>query len=721
MPSSRSAGERAALIGLGLVLAAGAVGAAPGALRAGPAGKEPPPNLLVITVDTLRADRLSCYGGRSLKTETMDRLAARGVVFRRAFAQATTTLPSHTNMFLGLTPLKHGVHDNGNFVVGKGVLTLAEHLKAAGYATAAFIGGFPLDSRFGLDRGFDLYDETLEDRGTNEQAYRERPAGDVVANALRWLNGRTGPWFAWVHCYDPHHPYEPPEPFLTDFKGRPYDGEVAYVDQSLKKLLDAVDGLDGGRTVIILTGDHGESLGQHGEDTHGFLAYNTTLWIPLIVAAPGLKSGRVDQTVVHTDLFPTVCDLLGLRVPSGLDGLSLLPAIRGRKLPQRAVYFESMFPYFSRGWAPIDGYIQGSEKFIDSPIPELFDLGADFDESRNFLAGGDAAKYRARLAQVTGGRSPMDRIAEEKPLDREAMERLRSLGYLTSPRPVRKPAYGPRDDVKVLLPLHNKCGQAQTLFESGRSAAAIELLKSVLTEREDFDGGYATLGVIYARLGRVGDALTVLRRGVELNPDNYLIASPLVHLLNKVGRFDETIRVIAADGRYPFEHEFDSWNALGVAYLNTGDLERARQAFGSALDLDGKDYLAHRNLGDVEFADYRRTKDPAAYDKALAYYLRAIELNPRDPSSRNALGFTYLQGGRPKEAIPPLLKALDLFPDYDTAVYNLGLAYFNTGDFEKALSYLTRFREKYSSPLTPAQLGAVDALIRQCRARLAGR
>jgi len=408
-------------------------------------------------------------------------------------------------------------------------------------------------------------------------------------------------------------------------------------------------------------------------------------------------------------------------VPPGLDGLSLVPAIRGRKLPPRAAYFESMFPYFSRGWAPIDGYIEGPEKFIDSPIPELYDLGGDFDESKNLLAGGDAAKYRARLAQVTRGRSPMDRIAEEKPLDREAMERLRSLGYLASPRPVRKPAYGPGDDVKVLLPLHNKCTQAQALFESGRSAEAIELLKSVLTTREDFDGGYATLGVIYARLGRVGDALTVLRRGIELMPDNYLIASPYVHLLNEVGRFDETIRVIAADGRYPFEHEFDSWNALGVAYLNTGDLERARQAFGSALDLDAKDYVVHRNLGDVEFADYARTKNPAAFEKALSCYQKAIELNPHDPSSRNAMGFTYLQGGKPAEAIPFLLKALELLPDYGTAIYNLGSAFFNTGNFEKALSYLTRFREKYSSPLTPAQLGAVDALIRQCRARLAGR
>jgi tetratricopeptide (TPR) repeat protein len=607
-----------------------------------------------------------------------------------------------------------------HFVVGTEFLTLAEHLKKAGCATAAFISGFPLDSRFGLARGFDLYDETLENHGTKEQFYRERRAEDVVASSLRWLDGRPAPWFAWVHCYDPHHPYESPEPFLSQYKGRLYDGEVAYVDLALKKLVDFVEGQGAGRTVVVFTGDHGESLGQHGEETHGFLAYNTTLWIPLLIAAPGLKPGSVDQMVVHTDLFPTICDLLGLEVPPRLDGLSLLPAIKGQKLPKRAVYFESMFPYYSRGWAPIYGFLQGSEKFVESPIPELYDLGKDFDESKNLVAGQDPAKLRSRLAQVMAGLSPMERTGPEKKPDREATERLRSLGYVSSPRPVKKAKYGPEDDVKTLLPLHNKCTEAQGLFDSGQSAKAIELLKTVLTEREDFDGGYATLGVIYARLGRVGDALAVLKRGVELLPDNYLIASPYVHLLNEVGRSDEVIRVIAADGRYPFEHELDSWTALGVAYLNSGELEKAREALESAMALDEKDYLVHRNLGDVEFAAFSRSKDPGAYERSLAYYQKAVELNPRDPSSRNALGFTYLQGGRPKEAIPHLEKAVELVPDYATAIYNLGLAYFNTGDYKKALENLTRFRERFSGPLTPAQIGAVDAMIQQCKAKLTG-
>jgi tetratricopeptide (TPR) repeat protein len=487
----------------------------------------------------------------------------------------------------------------------------------------------------------------------------------------------------------------------------------------LKKLVDAFETrgwVDD--TVIVLAADHGEGLGQHGEDTHGFLAYNTTLWVPLILCAPGLKPARVDQVAGLVDVFPTACELLGLPTPPRLDGVSLVPAARGRKLPKRPLYFEAMFPYYSRGWAPLYGFLEGPEKFIESPIPESYDLGGDFDERKNLIPPQDPAPLRARLAKVMGGLSPTDRAGQEKRLDREAQERLRSLGYVSSPQPVRKPVFGPEDDVKTLLPFHLRCQEAQALFDQGHAAEAIDLLKRVLTDREDFDGAYATLGMIYALQGRVADGLGVLRRGLEVLPSNYMIASPLVHMLVKIGRFDEAIGVITADGRYPFENIADSWNVLGEAYLNTGQLDSARKALGAALDLDERDYLIHRNLGDVEFADFTRNRDQAAYERALECYRKAIELNPRDPSSRNALGFSYLQGGRAMEAIPQLTKAIELVPDYDTAIYNLGLAYFQTGDYARSLEYLVRFREKFGSRLKPSQLQAVDSQIRECRTRL---
>ena len=689
---------------------------------AAPAAARTKPNLLLVTLDTLRADRVSCYGSGPVKTPNIDRLAAKGIVFDRAFAQATTTLHLAREHPPGLDPAQARRPRQHQFRRRQGFLTLAEHLRAAGYATAAFIGGFPLDSRFGLKRGFDVYDETLENHGSAEKFYRERKAEAVVASALGWLEGRTSPWFAWVHCYDPHDPYEPPPPFDAQYKDRPYDGEVAYMDFALKRLVDEIDNKGwSGNTVIVVTGDHGESLGQHGEDTHGFFAYNTTLWIPLIISAPGVKSGRCGQLVVHTDIFPTVCDLLGLAVPPRLDGLSLIPAMRGKRLPRRAAYFESMFPYYSRGWAPLFGFLQDPEKFIDSPIPELYDLAGDFEERKNLIAGQDPKKLRARLAKVTGELSPTDQAGMENRLDRESLEKLKSLGYVSSPQPVRKATYGPGDDVKTLLPFHNRCMEAQEFFESGRTTEAVDLLKGVLSEKEDFDGAYATLGMIYARMGRVNDALAVLRRGHEILPANFMIASPYIHILNETGRFGETIRVITADGKYPFEAVSDSWDVLGVAYLNTGELESAREALATAVTLDEGHYLVHRHLGDVEFAVFAKDKDQEAFGRAVACYEKAIALNPKDPSGRNALGFTLLQGGRPKEAIPHLKKALELLPDYDTAIYNLGLAYFNSGDFPAALENLAKFRERSGGRLPPDQLRTVDSLIQQCRAKLAGK
>ncbi len=247
-----------------------------------------PTNLLLITIDTLRPDRLSCYSSPYLKTPNIDSLAEKGFLFSRAFAHTPTTLSSHTNILLGVTPLYHGVRANANFVVPKEFLTLAGHLKSYGYSTGAIVGGYPLDSKFGLTQGFDTYDDDFTGSGPKKSALLERKAEAVVDKALSWLKERPSPWFLWIHCYDPHDPYEPPAPFSVQYKKQPYDGEVAYVDFALGKLLSYLQEHKlFGSTLIVLTGDHGESLGQHGELTHGYLAYNTTLWIPLIIVAPG--------------------------------------------------------------------------------------------------------------------------------------------------------------------------------------------------------------------------------------------------------------------------------------------------------------------------------------------------------------------------------------------------------------------------------------------------
>jgi arylsulfatase A-like enzyme len=306
-------------------------------------------NVLLISIDTLRADWLSCYGNEHLKTENIDGLAERGVLFSRAFANTSTTLPSHTNILLGVTPPYHGVHDNSSFVVREEFLTLAEHLKGHGYSTGAFVGAFALDSRFGLDQGFDVYDDEFEDKRNKKPSEVERKAEKVIDRTLAWLNNQNKPWFLFVHCWDPHGPYEPPEPFLTQYKEHPYTGEVAYVDFMLGKLFAYLEENNLFKeTLVIFTGDHGESLGQHNEDTHGF---------------------RVAQYVSHIDIFPTVCEILRIEKPPFLQGLSLVPALMGKKASKRPIYFESLHPYYSKGWAPLRGFISNKEKYIQSPIP----------------------------------------------------------------------------------------------------------------------------------------------------------------------------------------------------------------------------------------------------------------------------------------------------------------------------------------------------------------
>ena len=395
-----------------------------------PGGSGPKANCLVITIDTLRADRLSSFGSTTVSTPVIDRMAAEGFGFTRCFAHTVTTLPSHANIFLGVLPPCHGVHDNANFVVPEGITTMAEVFRQSGYETAAIVGAYPLDRRFGLDRGFSLYDDDYGTQDFSRPVFVERPASEVVDRALGWLKKVSGPWFLWVHVFDPHYPYAPPEPFNSYFRDNPYDGEVAYVDQELGRLLaflrenNLVD-----RTVIILTSDHGESLGEHGEKTHGYLAYNSTLHVPLIIRAPGFKGGRREETVVsHVDIFPTVCDLLELKKPAGLQGRSLLPALRGKKLASRPIYFESLYPYYSRGWAPIYGYIDFPLKFIDSPLPELYNLERDFKELNNLARERDLNQERQQLLALRGGAGGAGAAGGGVSPARGGLDRLRSVG-----------------------------------------------------------------------------------------------------------------------------------------------------------------------------------------------------------------------------------------------------------------------------------------------------
>lgn len=674
-------------------------------------------NLLLITIDTLRADRLSCYSPEHLQTPNMDSLAERGIIFTRAFAHTSTTLPSHANILLGTVPLYHGVHDNGIFVVQENFLTLAEHLKNHGYSTGAFVGAYPLDSRFGLARGFDVYDDQYRDQNSQKLSAIERKAERVLDSALEWLKAQQRPWFLWVHCFDPHDPYEPPEPFRTQYEKQLYDGEVAYVDASLGKLFHYMNSHDlYASTLVILTGDHGESLGQHGEKTHGYFAYNSTLWIPLVISLPDAKKGQVDQVVCHVDIFPTVCDVLRIKKPAFLQGLSLLPSIRGKKLPVRPVYFESMYPYYSRGWAPIQGFIHGDEKFIESPLPELYDLGKDFLELRNLAEEKDLERYRKQLEQIMRNHSlPQEQKTKSQKVDREALEKLRSLGYISSQRSVPKKEFGPQDDVKNLLPFHNKSTEAMELYRQGRAQESIRLLKEILTERQDIDIAYSNLATIYKAQGRLGEALEVLRQGLEFLPSSYEVFSTYVNYLLNAGRHDEVIALFNKWNLRQMEHDPEIWNFLGAAYSGKEEFQKAIEAYEMALSLDDRYPVIFNNLATVYISIFLKTKDPNAYQKSLQNFERAIELNPNYASAYNGLGSAHLLTGNTDRAINCLEKALEINPDFGLALYNLGLAYLEKGEKARALDCFLKYRQKHVRSLSPSEIKKLEELIQKCR------
>lgn len=677
-------------------------------------------NLLLITIDTLRPDRLSCYSSQHVQTPNIDGLAEKGVLFARAFAHTTTTLASHTNILLGLTPPYHGIHGNSTFIVRKEFLTLAGHLKSFGYSTGAFVGGYPLSSRFGLTQGFDIYDDDFAGQDFKKPPVLGRKAEVVINRALSWLGTRESPWFLWVHCFDPHDPYMPSAPFSVQYKKQPYDGEVAYVDFTLGKLFSYMNEnklFD--KTLVIFTGDHGESLGQHSELTHGYLAYNTTLWIPLIIVYPGANQGKVEQNVSHIDIFPTACDILHLPKPSLLQGISLLPALKGKNLPQRPIYFESLDPYYSKGWAPLYGFIDGGEKFIESPIPELYDLEKDFDELTNLVEKKGLDGYRKRLEQMVKDlSSPAGTKAEEK-IDLETLEKLKSLGYvgsLSSPES-RKKTFGPEDDVKVLLPYYKKAIEAMDLYQNGRAHEGIELLNGIIDQRKDFYLAYYDLGIVYRETGKLKDALAVLKLGLERLPSNYEIFHNYVSCLLDATQYDEVIKLISQKKLRAMEFDPGIWLNLGVAYSNKGNLENAELAYEKALSLDKKNPIIYNNLGWDYYYLTLKTKDQRTFQKCVESFKKALELDPRYASSYNGLGEAYRLADNLDGAIYCWEKAVQLKPDFDETLYSLGLAYFDKGETAKALVYFTKYKERCFHLLTPGEKKELDELIQKCKAK----
>jgi arylsulfatase A-like enzyme len=452
----------------------------------------PPWNVVVITLDTTRADRLGCYGARH-KTPTIDALARQSVRFERCFCPVPLTLPSHCSLMTGLEPVRHGVHDNGPDRLEPGADTLAEVLSGRGYATAAVVGAVVLDRQFGLDQGFDHYDDQMpESAAPSRFRHAQRNAQQVTDAALEWLERQRGaPVFLWVHYFDPHAPYDPPgyNPKLATME--PYDAEIAYLDSQLKRLLDGLEKHLGAQTLVILTADHGEALGEHGELTHGLFTYNSTLRVPLLVRFPGGQhAGRtISSPVGSIDVMPGVLAWLGLEAPGPLDGLPLPldeASEHGADVGSRAVYFENRFPTSMYGWSAVDGLIAGNLKLIRAPRSELYDLAADPLERNNLFDPADeqSRSLMTMLEEVVARLAARPALsAQTATVSSDDLARLRSLGYVGAARSSPTAAPAPRrnlPDPKDMLSVFSQISDLTVLMDEGQVPRATEMLLAIL-------------------------------------------------------------------------------------------------------------------------------------------------------------------------------------------------------------------------------------------------
>ena len=668
-------------------------------------------NVLLVTIDTLRADAIGAYGNPRASTPTIDRLAAAGVRFSNAHAHTVVTLPSHANILSGLYPTRHGVHENSGFRFPSHVQTLASSLHALGYRTGAFVSAFPLDRRFGLDRGFDVYDDRYG-KGRDRSAFHvaERAGTETVAAAQSWIahgqqpglrspgSGRASagqPWLVWVHVYEPHFPYTPPEPFRSRFTSDPYLGEVAAADAALAPLLDPIlrDG-PSGRTLVVLTGDHGEARGEHGETTHGLFAYEGTLHVPLIVFAPQLFSPRViAEPVRHVDIFPTILDALGRPLPSAIDGRSLLEEANGRRGAAVPTYFESLSASLNRGWAPLYGVVRGSMKYVDLPIPELYDLAADPREEHNLMSSRptDVAQLQRILQMLRADERATPRVSESA----ETRERLRSLGY-ASGTPAQKTRFTDADDPKRLIAVDRAIEDVVSQYQRGNLPAAIAAAERVQRDRPDMPIALVHLAFLYNEVGEHAKAVQAALRALELNPSAEETAALAGAYLTEAGRAREAVARLASYASQPgadvdvlvaygvalaedrrdrdalaaFERAraADPTNGLPLAniatvYLRAGDAHRAQAAFEEALRIDPSLARAHNGLGVIA----ARNRD---YVSAIEHWRQAVTLDPHDYQTLYNLGDLLVQLGRSAEArpyweqyvreAPPALEQLDL-------------------------------------------------------------
>ncbi len=635
-----------------------------------------PWNVLLVTFDTTRADFIGCYGKESARTPTLDRLAAEGFLFEHAYTSNPVTQPSHSTILTGVYPMVHGVRDNGLFQLPEERETLAEILGARGYATGAAVGGFPLTKEFGTAQGFDFYDDDLKAtrqdmRGQPARArfqtwYDERPAGHVNDAIRPWLREQgEAPFFVWLHYWDPHEPHIAPAPYGQLFAHDPYQGEIAYADETLGALLRELDAMgELERTLVVMTSDHGEGRMEHNEMTHAFLAYDPTLHVPLIMRPPGAGGGRrVAERVGTVDIVPTILDLLGFEIPEALQGRSLVPLMRGeeRARERRAYYSESLSPRFSHGFGELRALYWGPWKYIHGPRPELFNLEQDPGELDDLAAERPEERQRLKTAleQFLNDHASADAADAAYEASEETKRRLAALGYLSTggddsqavSEVLSTDGVAPQDRVGDF----NLQQRLRSQLNGGRYRAAKRTALQLLEDAPDHDYYRGALIAAHLGLGEIAEAAQLVEETETVSPAN-------------LGSFLQVARALFDDGDQErglrmtrrliaVEETANRQLFLSRMLAEAGETAAAQAATARAFELEPE----HR---EARLAMIRQWVEQGEAERAEDELKSLLAAHPIDTEALVAYARLLRESGRHDQALVRIERVLRLAPYY---------------------------------------------------------
>lgn len=649
-------------------------------------------NIFLITLDTVRADHISFYGYKKIKTPHIDQLAKEGIVFFNAYSPVPITLPAHASILTGLYPQSHGVHDNNIFNLRNSVETLAEVLKKYNYQTAAFVSSIILNHQYGLNQGFDFYDDSIE-FGFAKNIIGERKAEDTTKAVCNWLKKSNSPLFLWVHYFDPHSPYNPPSPYSEKYSSNLYDGEIAYVDNSIGLLLDCIyKKYDKKNVLILLIGDHGESLGEHGEDRHGILLYNSALKVPFILKLPNLKHSIINFNVSLVDIFPTLLDYLKLPVPEYIEGISLLPVVNKSSKLERTIFFETFMPYYTYRWSPLFAILIDNFKYIKAPQPELYNIEKDPSESLNVLLQFKNKEnlYLKRLENFF--HHPLTYPWEIKQYfnnsETSIKEQLKSLGYLSSP-PKKVISQSSLKDPKSIIHLLRKLDIAQAslshkiyneayayieeiLQEDNENGPALTMAAECLVAMERYDEALSTVekaielypendslyvyaATVYKKKKNFAEAEKYLKEALKLNPMSPAAYASLLHLYTITDEIIKALDVLREIEKKKIEHP-DVLFSIAFLYIKRNQLSQAKEYLEKGLSLVPDNPNALANLAKIYYLENN-------INKSIETYERYLSLNPNDVTILSFVGSVYWYKLKNKDkALEYLQRALQIDP-----------------------------------------------------------